>query len=43
MAEHPEQRKRVEETYGPNYCRQRYPEAYRSGFAKLMDRLRIPW
>ncbi len=30
MAENPEARKRVEDTYGVEYCRNRYPEAYQT-------------
>lgn len=29
MAEDPQARKRVEEVYGEDYCRRRYPEVYR--------------
>ncbi len=32
IIENPEQRKRVEETYGKEYCRLRWPEAYEIGW-----------
>ena len=41
IAENADQRKRVEDMFGVAYCRNRYPEAYRSGFGKFMDRMRI--
>lgn len=31
IAENAEQRKKVEETYGLEYCKMRWPEAYRKG------------
>lgn len=40
IANNPEQRKIVESTYGEDYCKRRYPEAYRSGFGKILDRIR---
>jgi hypothetical protein len=43
VAEDPDARKRVEDTYGIPYCKRRYPEAYRSGFLRLMDRIRPFW
>ncbi len=39
LAGNPEQRKRVEDVYGVDYCKRRYPEAYRSGFGKILDRV----
>lgn len=45
IAEDPDSRKRVEEAYGVDFCKQMYPEAYRTGFTKLLDRVKIalPW
>lgn len=45
MAVDPEGRARLEASYGIEYCRRRYPEAYRRGFSKVLDKLRskIPW
>ena len=45
IAADPEVRKRMEDQYGVDFCRMRYPEAYRSGFAQLLDRVRgaIHW
>lgn len=45
MASDPEGRKRVEDAVGVAYCRARYPEAYREGFSRMLDRVRqaIPW
>lgn len=39
IAENPDQRKIVEDTYGVAYCQMRYPEAYRSGFGRFLDRM----
>ena len=45
LAEDPEARKRVEEAYGVEFCKAQYPEAYRGGFGRLLDRVRslTPW
>lgn len=49
MAVDPEGRARLEAAYGVEYCRQRYPEAYRnigrSGVGRILDSIRakIPW
>lgn len=48
IAEHPEQRKRVEEQFGVDFCRIRWPEAYRPepffkrAFAAIIRRLTSP-
>ncbi len=39
IAENPAQKKLVEDIYGVAYAKMRYPEAYRSGFGKLLDRI----
>ncbi len=39
IAENPEQRKRVEDAVGLEYAMHLYPEAYRSGFGKFLDRI----
>ena len=45
MAENPEAKRRVEQVYGVEFCRIEFPEAYRSGFARMLERVRraIPW
>jgi hypothetical protein len=45
MASDPEARKRGEDAFGVDFCRNMYPEAYRSGFGRALDRLRAltPW
>jgi hypothetical protein len=45
MACDPERRAFMEAELGEEFCRRTYPEAYRRGFAKLLDRVReaIPW
>lgn len=45
LASDPERRQRQEEMFGIDFCRAQYPEVYRGGFAKLLDRVRgaIPW
>jgi hypothetical protein len=45
MAVDSEGRARLEAAYGIEYCRNRYPEAYKSGFSRMLDNLRakIPW
>ncbi len=37
----PEARERVESAYGVEFCRANYPEAYKSGFLRFLDRIRI--
>ena len=39
IAHNPEQKKRVEEMFGKEYVKQRLPEAYRSGFGRILDRI----
>lgn len=41
----PDARKRVEAEFGVEFCRAQYPEAYKTGFTKLLDRVRLltPW
>lgn len=39
IAENPDQKKRVEDTYGVAYTKARYPEAYQSGFGRFLDRI----
>ena len=36
----PEARKRVEDAYGVEFCKQMYPEAYRTGFLRMLDKVR---
>lgn len=46
LANDPEGRKRMEETYGGAFCRSRYPEAYKAeGLVRWFDkfRLKVPW
>lgn len=45
MADDPEAKKRGEEAFGVDFCRVQYPEAYRSGFGRMLDRVRLltPW
>lgn len=45
IIESEETRKRMEDRYGVDFCRINYPEAYRSGFGKLLDKIRrfTPW
>jgi hypothetical protein len=38
VAEDPEARKRVEEAYGLEYCRRRYPEAYRVNLVRVVEK-----
>jgi hypothetical protein len=33
-------RKRMEDRYGIEFCRNMYPEAYRAGYLKLLDKVR---
>lgn len=40
IASDSEARARVEAVYGVDYCRRNYPEAYGSGWAKVLDRVR---
>lgn len=40
MASDSEGRKRMEDAFGIDFCRQQYPEAYRGGFARMLDRVR---
>ena len=39
IAHNPDQKKRVEDAFGVDYCKRRFPEAYRSGFGRLLDRI----
>ncbi len=39
IAHNPEQKRRVEEMFGKEYVKQRLPEAYRSGFGRLLDKI----
>ncbi len=43
IAQHPEQRKRLEDTYGTEYCKRRYPEAYAPSpfFRRIIDSLKF--
>jgi hypothetical protein len=45
MAENLEARKRVEDIYGVEFCRLEFPEAYKSGTARFLERVRwlVPW
>lgn len=45
MADDPEARKRVENAYGIEFCRKMYPEVYKSGFIKLLNKVwkLLPW
>lgn len=45
IASEPETRKRMEDHFGFAFCRVQYPEAYRSGWSRLLDRVRTltPW
>lgn len=45
MADDAEARKRVEDAYGVDFCRQMYPEAYKKGAIRLIDKVwkLIPW
>ena len=40
IADDPIARKRVEDAYGVEFCRANYPEAYKAGFTRMMDRFR---
>lgn len=40
IVESAETRKRMEDRYGVELCAKMYPEAYRSGFGKLLDKVR---
>jgi len=40
MVEDETTRKRMEDRYGVEFCRLNYPEAYRSGFGNLLDKIR---
>lgn len=40
MASDPDARQRVEQAYGLDYCHAVYPEVYKSGWGKFLDRLR---
>jgi len=39
IAHNPDQKKRVEDIFGVEYCKRRFPEAYRSGFGKVLDKI----
>ena len=39
IAHNPDQKKRVEDMFGVDYCKRRFPEAYRSGFGKILDKI----
>jgi hypothetical protein len=45
MANNPEQKRVVEDTFGVQYCRNRYPEAYystlKTGIGRLLDNMKI--
>ncbi len=45
IASDPEARKRVEDAFGVAFCAAQYPEAYRSGFGRFLDRMKasIGW
>jgi hypothetical protein len=45
IASDPEARQRVEDAFGLEFCAKMYPEAYRSGFMRILDRARqaIGW
>ena len=45
MAEDAEAKKRVEDVYGVEVSRQMFPEAYKSGTARFLERVRraVPW
>lgn len=45
MANDPDGRKRMEDTFGIEFCKVNYPECYRSGWGKLLDKVRAvtPW
>jgi hypothetical protein len=45
MASDPEGRKRMEEEFGLEFCMSMYPEAYKKGFARVLDKAKqmIPW
>jgi hypothetical protein len=38
MAEDAEARRRVEDVYGVEYCRRRYPEAYRGNLVRVVEK-----
>lgn len=38
MTEDPEAKRRVEDWYGLEYCRRVYPEAYKSGFSRFVEK-----
>ncbi len=40
IASDPEARRRVEDAFGVEFCVKMYPEAYRSGFSRFLDRVR---
>jgi hypothetical protein len=39
IAENPDQRKRIEATFGRDYCMRRYPECYAAGFGAFLDKV----
>jgi hypothetical protein len=39
IAHNPDQKKKVEDLYGVDYCKRRFPEAYKSGFGRVLDRI----
>ena len=39
IAHNPDQKKRVEDMFGIEYCKRRFPEAYRSGFGRILDKI----
>ena len=41
IANNPDQKKRVEDTYGVAYCQRRWPEAYRGRVGRFFDRMSI--
>lgn len=43
IAEDEGKRKELEARYGSDVIRQRYPEAYRSGFFRMLDRIAAMW
>jgi hypothetical protein len=39
IANNPEQKRHIESIYGVEACRRRYPEAYKRGFGRFLDRV----
>ena len=40
IADDPVKRKAAEDRFGVEFCRANYPEAYQSGFSKILDTVR---